>query len=100
MSDTHAQTVAYVREGMLAQAAPPTREAGAVKWVRENLFPTWANAIMTIVSLYVIWFILSHLVPWFVSPTWSAGSLTQCREILQGLGMSADHACWGVIRDR
>ena len=100
MSDTHAQTVAYVREGMLAQEAPPTREAGAVKWVRENLFPTWANAIMTIVSLYVIWFILSHLVPWFVSPTWSAGSLTQCREILQGLGMSADHACWGVIRDR
>ena len=100
MSDTHAQTVAFVREGMLAQEAPPTKEAGAVKWVRENLFPTWANAIMTIVSLYVIWFILSHLVPWFISPTWSAGSLTQCREILEGLGQATDQACWGVIRDR
>ena len=100
MSDTHAQTVAFVREGMLAQEAPPITEAGAIKWVRTNLFPTWLNAILTLVSLYVIWVVLSHLVPWAVSPTWGATSLTQCREILEGLGQATDQACWGVIRDR
>ena len=100
MSDTHAQTVAFVREGMLPQEAPPVKEAGAVKWVRENLFPTWLNAILTVLSLYVVWYVLSGLIPWAVSPTWGAASLTQCREILDGLGQSTEQACWGVIRDR
>ncbi|MFZ3583012.1 ABC transporter permease subunit [Loktanella sp. DJP18] len=100
MSDTHAQTVAFVREGMIDQQQPPTKEAGAVKWVRENLFPTWLNAILTILSLYVVWYVLSGVVPWLVSPTWGATSLGQCREILEGLGQSTEQACWGVIRDR
>ena len=31
MSDTHAQTVPFVRDTMLPAAPPPTRESGAVK---------------------------------------------------------------------
>ncbi len=100
MSDTHAQTVAYVREGMLEQQAPPTKEAGAIRWLRENLFPTWLNAIMTLVAIYVIWYLLSGLLPWIISPTWFSGSLSECREILTGAGQSTHQACWGVIRDR
>lgn len=100
MSDTHAQTVAFVREGMLDQQPPPTREAGTVKWVRENLFPTWLNAILTIVSLYVIWVVVSTFVMWAFSPTWNATSLSECRQMLEELGRSTETACWGVIRDR
>ncbi|WP_394155392.1 amino acid ABC transporter permease [Loktanella salsilacus] len=100
MSDTHAQTAPYVRDSMLAQQPPPMTEAGAVKWIRENLFPTWLNGLMTLVAIYVIWVVLSHLVPWFVSPTWTATSLSNCREILAASGEAASKACWGVIRDR
>jgi general L-amino acid transport system permease protein len=100
MSDTNAQTVAYVREGMLAQQPPPVAEAGVVKWIRSNLFPTWLNAILTLISIYVVYAILSGIIPWFVSPTWYATSLTECREIFSALGQSTEQACWGVIRDR
>ena len=34
MSDTHAQTVRFVRDTMLPQAEPPLAEKGAIKWLR------------------------------------------------------------------
>ena len=101
MSDTDSEvTNAYFREQMLAQQAPPTSETGGIKWLRENLFSSWFNAIMTLVSLYAIFFVISHVGPWFISPTWEATSLSQCREVLAELGQSTTKACWGVIRDR
>jgi general L-amino acid transport system permease protein len=60
MSDTHAHA-AYVRTEMLPEQAPPATQAGRIKWLRENLFSSWVNAILTIVSLYVIYWVLSHI---------------------------------------
>ena len=48
MSETDAQTVAFVRETMVPPSEPPGSETGAVHWLRENLFSTWLNAILTI----------------------------------------------------
>ena len=101
MSDTHAQTVAYVRETMLPEQEPPALQSGVVKWMRENLFSTWMNAILTLVSLYVIWYVLSGVLPWIFGGIWNAGSLSECREIRDAT--YADHrevACWGVIAAR
>ncbi|MFD2738057.1 amino acid ABC transporter permease [Sulfitobacter aestuarii] len=103
MSDTHAETVAYVRDTMVPQKAPPPSTVGLIGWGRENLFSGWVNTLMTIVSSAVILLALYKLVPWFISPTWEAASLTECREILAALGRGGEHgggACWGVIRDR
>ena len=47
--------------------APPRSETGAIGWVRENLFSTWYNTAMTVVSVVVVvWFL------WF-SLTWVFG---------------------------
>ena len=47
--------------------APPRSEVGAIGWVHANLFSTWYNAAMTVVSvLVVIWFL------WF-GLTWVFG---------------------------
>jgi len=101
MSDTDSEVISfYVREKMLDEQEPPLTERGAIKWLRENLFSSWLNAILTIVSLYVIWSILNGILPWMWSPTWSLGSLSECRDVLAGLGESTHQACWGVIRDR
>ena len=96
MSDTHAQTVAFVRDTMLPQKAPPLTETGAIKWMRENLFSGWLNSILTVLSLYFVFWVLSHVGPWFANTVWNAGSLAECREILAG----TDGACFAVIRDR
>ncbi|WP_227287579.1 amino acid ABC transporter permease [Boseongicola sp. H5] len=101
MSDVHAQTVSYVRETMLPEAEPPVTERGAIKWLRENLFSSWLNAILTILSLYVIYYVLSHTLGWMLYGIWDAGSLTECREIRNELyGEDASVACWAVLADR
>ncbi len=98
MSDT---PVTYVRTQMLDQQAPPTSEVGPVRWVRENLFSSPMNAILTILSLYVVYIVLSHVGPWIVNGIWNANSLTECREIIATTG-DGHHsaACFGVISAR
>lgn len=101
MSDTHAHTVRYVRETMLPEQDPPITEKGAVKWMRENLFSSWLNAILTVVSLVFIVYVLSGLLPWALGGVWDAGSLTECRTVLSAFGVTGhDGACWAVIEDR
>ena len=101
MSDTHAQTVSYVRDTMLPQQPPPITEVGAVKWVRENLFPGPLNTVLTILSLFVVYWVVSHIGPWLVNGIWDAGSLTECREIRNTtMGENASAACFAVISER
>lgn len=101
MSDTHAQTVSYVRETMLEPKDPPMAETGVVKWMRENLFSSWLNTILTLLSLYVIYQMLSGIIPWLANSVWNAGSLSECREILAERGLTGhDGACAAVLGDR
>ena len=96
------KNVSYVRTEMLPEKAPPASTIGALGWVRANLFSSWLNGVLTIVSLYVVYLVLWTVVPWAWSPTWGAESLKGCREILHELGREGHFAgaCWGVIRDR
>jgi general L-amino acid transport system permease protein len=96
MSDTHAHSVAFVRETSIPAAPPPASEAGAVKWVRENLFNGWVNAVLTIVSLYIIAMIVVKSAPWFLNGMWDTPSLAACREVLQG----QTGACFSVLTER
>lgn len=101
MSDTNSQTVSYVRETMLPESAPPVAEAGAVKWLRANLFSSWLNVILTVLALYAIYAVLALVLPWAFGGVWNAGSLTECREALFAVYKSSHGgACWAVIEDR
>jgi general L-amino acid transport system permease protein len=96
MSDTHAESVAFVRDTAIPAAPPPNAQTGAVRWVRANLFSTWANALLTIAALYVIYLIGVAIMPWLTNGVWTAPSLTACREVLQGeVG-----ACFAVLTER
>ena len=101
MSDTHAHTVRFVRETMIPEQDPPLTEAGAIKWIRENLFSGWLNILLTVVSLAIIYYVLSHMLPWFLNTVWNAGSLAECREIRNATwGEGVSSACFAVIKDR
>ncbi len=99
MSDTHAQTVVYVRDTMIPEQTPPMTQIGAVKWMRENLFDGWLSTVLTVLSLLAVGWIVVELGPWLSRSIWSAGSLTECRRIWAEAGVPAG-ACWGVINDR
>ncbi|EPX86910.1 amino acid ABC transporter permease [Salipiger mucosus] len=102
MSEVHSESsLAYVRETMVDQKEPPLSQTGAYRWIHENLFSGWLNVILTLGSLWFIWVVLSHLVPWAALGIWDAGSLAQCREIRNDLyGAGSDVACWAVIAER
>ncbi len=86
----------YVRKHMLAESPPPAAETGVLKWLRENLFSSPANALLTIVSIYVVYQLIVASAPWLVNSVWVSPSLSACREILDGeVG-----ACFAVLTER
>ncbi|WP_170419415.1 amino acid ABC transporter permease [Ruegeria atlantica] len=93
--------VSFVRTEMLPEQAPPASEVGIVGWIRHNLFSGWFNSILTVLSLYAIWYVLSGVLPWTFQSVWNANSLNECREIMIATwGSTHGHACWAVINDR
>jgi len=91
----------FVRSEMLPPEPPPLRAGGPVLWLRENLFSSWTNGALTLVSLWVLWSVLSAVIPWAVDGIWNARSLSGCREIRDELyGPGASVACWAVIGER
>jgi len=86
----------YVRDEMLDPQDPPTSSVGPVRWVKENLFNGITGTILTALSVFAILFLVLEIGPWLMNSVWNAGSLTECREILDG----TSGACWGVIKDR
>lgn len=101
MSETNTNTTSYVRDTMLPEQEPPRAETGIIKWARENLFSTPMSVVLTLISLYVIYAVLSGIIPWLLNSVWNAGSLSECREVLAASGLgSHDGACLAVIKDR
>ena len=96
MSDTHAHSVAFVRETEIPASPPPYAATGPVKWMRENLFATPANALLTLVSIYVVYLVLAVVLPWILNGVWTTSSLSECREVLQG----KTGACFSVLSER
>ena len=48
------------------QVAPPRGETGLLGWIRRNLFSTWYNGLLTLVSLGVLYLLLRGLIVWAV----------------------------------
>lgn len=96
MTDT-----AFVRTEMVEAQAAPSSAVGPMKWLRDNLFSTPVNAILTILSLFIAFQLLSGLIPWVFLGVWNASSLVECREIFAArYGDGVEYACWAVIADR
>lgn len=94
-------TSTFVRTEMLPQQAPPLTEAGAVKWVRENLFSSIFNGILTVLGVAVVAYLVIGIAPWLSRSVWNAGSLSECRQIIADRwGEGVTGACWAVIRER
>lgn len=101
MSETHAKSITFVRDTMLPPVPPPAGERGVVKWMRENLFSSPLNIVLTVLGVLIIWWLISASLPWWLNSVWNADSLAQCREIVAAsAGPDATGACWAMIRER
>ena len=96
MSDSSKNSIAFVRTEVLPELPPPSNATGAVRWMRDNLFATPGNSVLTIAAILVIYIVLSATVPWMINGIWNSDSLSQCREILDG----QSGACFAVLAER
>jgi general L-amino acid transport system permease protein len=96
MSDTHQQSIGFVRDSMLPQATPPMGETGALRWMRANLFSSIANGALTLASLVALYYLVSGVMPWIMNGIWDAPSIRACREILNG----TVGGCFAVLTER
>jgi len=79
--------------GTHPELPPPVTEVGVVGWLRKNLFSSWGNALLTVISLYLLYLAVPPLIDWaFFSANWQAGtSRADCVE---------PGACWTMVRAR
>ncbi len=99
MSDAHAHSVAFVRETEIPPSPPPASQAGAIKWMRDNLFSGLFNSILTLLAIYFIYKLVAGAFPWFWNGVWDAESIRDCRDILAERGAETG-ACFAVLVDR
>jgi general L-amino acid transport system permease protein len=94
-------TDTFHRTEMLPAQLPPVTERGLVKWMRENLFATPLNGVLTLLAVFVVFVLIRWLYPWFANSVWNASSLQECRQIIiAAVGEGATGACWALIKER
>jgi len=68
---------------------PPVTSVGVLGWARANLFNSWFNSILTLLTLLLLWKIIPPFVNWaFIDSLWYSNS-AECRDI--------EGACWSII---
>ncbi len=91
----------YVRTAMLPPQKAPSSQIGAVRWMRENLFSSWLNSILTVLSLVAVYLLANAIGTWLLHSVWNAGSLDECRAIIAAnYGAGAKGACFAVVNER
>lgn len=79
---------------MMTDAAPPLRRIGPIAWMRENLFSSPLNAVLTLLSLGALYLLLWPLIQFaVVDAVWTGTTREAC------LGPEAG-ACWPFIKER
>jgi general L-amino acid transport system permease protein len=93
MSDIQAETdLFFVREQMMAQEPPPTRNVGVIGWLRANLFATVPDTIMTILGALFIAWIVPPIISWaFIHAQWTGTDRSACASNTAG-------ACWAYVK--
>lgn len=85
----------YVRTEMAPTLPPPGNTVGAVGWVRENLFSSIPNTILTLLGIYLIYLIVPGFIDWAIlKAVWTGTSGDDCRPELVGHEVGA---CWAFV---
>jgi len=71
---------------------PPASTVGVVGWLRQNLFSSWLNTLLTLFSLYLLYIILVPAFSWaFLDADWVGDSRDAC---------TSGGACWVFVSVR
>ena len=71
---------------------PPPLSVGVLAWLRNNLFSSAFNTLLTLFACYLIWLVLPPLLQWAVfDADWLGSSRADC---------TGEGACWVFVQQR
>jgi general L-amino acid transport system permease protein len=90
--------IAFVRRAGIAPQPPPVAMAGAIGWLRQNLFSTPFNIALTvIIALLLAWVIPGIVNFLLIDAVWTGADRDACRDVVQHREVGA---CWPFVWDR
>ncbi len=70
----------------------PKEKLDPVRWLKDNLFSTWYNVVLTIIALLIIYMVAAALWQWGIADAvWIAENRREC------LTKSPEGACWAGV---
>ncbi|WP_299863120.1 amino acid ABC transporter permease [uncultured Hoeflea sp.] len=89
--DNNTQSIAFVRTEESPATAPPSTSSGVGGWIRENLFATPRDTVLSILTILLLIWMVPPIVDWaFISAVWTGEGREDC--IVPGAG-----ACWAFV---
>ena len=82
------------KPGSYPNLPPPPGTVGVYGWIKNNLFSSISNSLLTILSAILLYYLIDGMLGWFyLDAVFDADSKVECRKIDDG-------ACWAVITRR
>ncbi len=86
----------YVREEIIAERPAPNLSKGIVGWLRDNLFSSVTNSILTVIGVAFLIWVIPILYGFLIgNAVWPGEGVTKADCQAPGAG-----ACWAYIEDR
>jgi general L-amino acid transport system permease protein len=87
---------------------PPITQIGAILWLRTNLFSSWINGLLTLVSLYLLYISIPPLLNWmFLSANFNFGTVNIfgfniqfSEEVGTNANCGQEGFCWPYIYEK
>lgn len=84
------RSIAYVRTEYVEKLPAPKTTIGPVAWMREHLFSSIPNAILTFLGLYIIYLVVPPVIEFaLVNAVWSGEGRDAC--------LGSEGACWAYV---
>jgi general L-amino acid transport system permease protein len=90
--------VAFVRTIASPDLPPPSKTSGPIRWLRDKLFSTPLNSVLTVVTLMLLVWTLTPIVRFMlIDAVWSGADRNAC---LDTPSRPEVGACWAFVGDR
>ena len=71
---------------------PPSKVFGPMAWMRANLFSSWLNTLLTLLSIYLVYLVVPPVLHWAIlDANWVGTTRADCTK---------EGACWVFIQQR
>ena len=78
---------------------PPVINIGVIGWLRQNLFSTWYNTILTFLGIYILYVAIPPFFQWAIlDAVWTGEDRTVCEWYDENKVKYRAGACWLYIK--